>query len=402
MRSQWLEVSRSTPARALLLVLVLVQVAVWAWPTLPKFVHWQGFDAEVYVLGARAWLQGEPIYGFTHNDLPFTYPPIAAVLFAPLGALPGFTGARLAIALAAGAQYLALVVTLRAIRPARSPWWPAALLFAGSYVLYPVITAIVSGQIDSLIMLLVLADVLLPARRRPRGILIGLAAAIKLTPAVFLLYFLVRREWRAVAVTAASAVAFTALGFLLAWEDSLDYWPSVFEASRVGNQQAALNQSLAGAISRATALTPAEPATALLWLLASAATGVVAVVAIHRASAAGHDGLALAATAAAGLLVSPISWAHHWVWVVPISVLLVAAHGQLGGRAPLVLAATSVPIFLVPPHWLFGTFRAIPGLGVSWPWYVQIAGAAMTWWGVAVLVWVAAARYAPRAAEGAR
>ena len=375
--------------RAIALAVVLAEVLVWAWPTIPLLVQWQGFDAEVYVLGGRAWLEGAPLYGFTHRDLPFTYPPIAAVVFAPLAALPGFTGARLAIALSAAAYYGSLVVTLRSLWPRGNPWWTALPLFAGSFVLYPVITAIVSGQVDMLLLLLVLADVLLPARRRPRGVLIGLAAALKLTPAVFVLFFLVRREWRAAAVTVASAAAFTGLGFALAWRDSLAYWPSVFQASRVGNQQAALNQSLAGVVHRATALTPAEPATTALWLAACAVAGVVAVVAIRHASAAGRDDLGLAATALLGLLVSPISWAHHWVWAVPTAAMLVRAWLGGGGRTPLVLAALGVPVFLVAPHWVFGTFRAIPGLGVSWDWFAQLGGSAMVWWGVAVLVWVA-------------
>lgn len=277
------------------------------------------------MLGGRAWLEGTSSYGFTHLDLPFTYPPVAAILFALLGAIPGFLSARLAIALSALAYYLALVVTIRTLFKTHNAWWKALPLFAFTFVLYPVITAIVSGQIDMLLLLLVLADVLLPAKRRPRGALVGFAAALKLKRAVFVLYFLLKEDWRAATTTALSAALFTGIGFARAWRDSLAYWPSVIDASRVGNPQAALNQSLAGMIHRATALAAAEPFVKHLWLAACVPAAVLALGAAKRALSNGRDYLALGAIALLGLLISPISWAHHWVWVVPIILMLIAS-----------------------------------------------------------------------------
>ena len=145
--------------------------------------------------------------------------------------------------------------------------------------------------------------------------LLGVAIALKLTPAVFLLYFVLRRDGRAVLVTAASVVVATLAGFALAWRDSLEYWTdTVRNTDRIGTATLNTNQNIAGALAR---LDLGSGPRFALWTLACFAVLAVTVWAARRALRAGEPVLALICVAMFGLVVSPVSWSHHWVWALP-------------------------------------------------------------------------------------
>ncbi|AHH94697.1 glycosyltransferase 87 family protein [Kutzneria albida] len=293
-------------------------------------------DLQVYRTGGLAWVEGLPLYAkdfpgdLPGPRLPFTYPPIAAVLFGSLALMPLW----LAKALVTTGSFLALTGTLlaataRLARPAEPVLVLGALAAVVAMLLEPVRSTLDFGQINMLLMVLVAADCLAVRNRWLRGTLVGLAAAIKLTPAVFILYFLVRRDWRAAVNTLASFVLFGLLGLVLAPKDTMNYWfDALLDPGRVGGLAYASNQSLRGVLHR---INPPAMVESGLWALLSVAVVGIAVLAAHRAVKAGNDAAALVAIAVAGLLVSPVSWSHHWVWAAPA--LLVLAWALWRARA---------------------------------------------------------------------
>lgn len=332
-------------------VLGLLALVACVWPRLGV----DHIDMEVYRAGGRAWSNGLPLYvsGFDRDlagpGLPFTYPPIAAVLFWPLDIL----GPKVAVATLGLLGLLALGITCVLALPARRLGVGACalVLFALALVgrdLEPVMQTLQFGQINLVLMGLVALDCLLPRTWWPRGSLIGLAAAIKLTPAAFVLFFIARGQWRPALQAGAAFIAFGLLGWLLAPADSLTYWlHTVSDPTRVGGLAHASNQSLRGALTRLAPLPGMESA---LWLVLVMAVVVLGVVAVRRHR--DDRALALLLVATTALLISPVSWSHHWVWVAPAIALF--GHRawkrrdlRLGGMTALVAA-----VFVAGPHWL--------------------------------------------------
>ncbi|MET1073242.1 MAG: glycosyltransferase 87 family protein [Umezawaea sp.] len=306
------------PARSpvLLAVVVAVVAGVWwgfGWPL--------GVDSAVYRSGALALLHGDSLYGPLaatpdwSPELPFAYPPFAAVLFLPLAVLP----VQFAWGLLAVATVLALHTS---VRLAGGAWWVLPLVL----VLEPVWRTVGLGQVNAVLMAMVLVDVLVLRDSRFAGVLIGVAAAVKLTPLVFVAHLLVtgRRAdaLRALGVVVGSGGA----GFVLLPGDTVRYWTStVLSANSAGSNGWWGNQSLSGLVCRVVG--DSRTVTALLVLLV---LGIAALLVrdLHRR---GDPVGAVLVTAFCGVLVSPISWTHHWVWVVPLCALLQARrrHGAL-------------------------------------------------------------------------
>jgi alpha-1,2-mannosyltransferase len=204
------------------------------------------------------------------------------------------------------------------------------------------------GQVNLILMAMVTADCLLRRTPWPRGLLIGLAAAVKLTPAVFVLFFLPRREWKPPVTALATFVGASVLGAVLAPSVWGSYWLGVLlEPDRIGGAGYAGNQSLRGTLHRLALPHSVETITWLALVAATVAAGWVAVLRLRRA---GRDVEAMLVVAAVGLLCSPISWSHHWVWAVPALVVLAAA--WVNRRVRWTTAALAA-VFLVGPHWLF-------------------------------------------------
>jgi alpha-1,2-mannosyltransferase len=238
-------------------------------------------------------------------------------------------------------------------------------------------------------MALVVADCLLPRTPWPRGTLIGIATAIKLTPAVFLLFFLAHRQWRPVFVAGASFAVATGVGFLAAPADSAKYWFGgvLTDPSRIGSPGFASNQSLAGLLHRW--FVPA-PWHTVCWLLAALVVLVVGWIAVARLRGRGQDVAALLAVAAAGLLASPVSWSHHYVWVVPA--LIWGAHQARRSPRwwPAVVGLATVAI--LGPHWLVATRQEnLPQWGIG----EQVIGNAYVWVCLLALFAMAFARFGP-------
>jgi alpha-1,2-mannosyltransferase len=206
----------------------------------------------------------------------------------------------------------------------------------------PVVSHVSLGQINLLLMALVTADVLARHPRWPRGALIGLAAAVKLTPAAFVLIFLLRRDWRAVIVSAVSALAWTIVGAVVTWSDSVKYWSSILHISGQVQVLPARNYSLHGLFDKLPLGMAALPVTVLAALVVI----LVGSYAISQQLAQGALAAALMANAIVATLISPVSWQHHWVWAVPTALVLLL---QFLHRSPIAGAALllTTGVFLV-------------------------------------------------------
>jgi alpha-1,2-mannosyltransferase len=337
--------------------------------------HGWALDLQVYQAGGAAWAHGLPLYvdHFVQPvggpDLPFTYPPIAAMIFSVLSvvSLPAAIAVVLVLNLAA-------FVTLCLVAATRQYGWGTLALVVGlgvagvSVLLKPVRETLWFGQVNLVLGMLVAVDCLLLRTRWPRGLLIGLAAAIKLTPVFFVLFFLPRRQWRPVLTAAASFVGFGLLGFVLAPSDARAYWfGALLDPARVGRVAYASNQSILGGLGR-LALPGAVVTT--LWVLLSLAIVALAWIIVVRARRAGEELTALLAVAVVGLLVSPISWAHHWVWIAP-ALLLLTSPAWRRKQLLLVAGLPVLAVFAIGPPWLLPSDN---DLEKHWTWWQHLIG----------------------------
>ncbi|MDK1361920.1 glycosyltransferase 87 family protein [Arthrobacter sp. zg-Y1219] len=204
------------------------------------------------------------------------------------------------------------------------------------------------GQINPMLMVLIVADLIRPAGRIPRGILIGLAAGIKLTPLAFGLIFLVRRDWRAILTLGLTFAATVAAGWLAAPEQSRIFWfHALSDPSRVGDTTDMYNVSLNSLITHLGAPGFLQRP---LWLLAAAAVVVLGFLAIKRADGRGDTLAAISANAVVMLAISPISWFHHWVWMALVLPALWVSVRRRRAAAPargIALGAAMLPVFML-------------------------------------------------------
>lgn len=371
---------RSFPARAGLIAVNLASITFFL---LFFPFRWLGLspyriDLDVYRIGGRVWLNGGDLYGRLPATigglrLPFTYPPIAATLLSPLSMVPmAVAGTVLTLCSIA---LTAVVIRMYLPRPAKPTWrsaWVIGWLLPLALFLEPVRNTLAFGQVNILLMTLVSADCLLSAPRWPRGALVGLAAAVKLAPAAFVLYFLLRRDYRAAATAGLSFLVATGAGFIVDWHDSVRYWTSVvFQISRIGGGFSfAGNQSIDAVLARAGLNPITLPGTAV-WLGLSAITLAAASAGMLKAFAASEKAWALSLNAFAALLISPISWTHHWVWVVPAIITLAVIGHRRRTRLPFLIAAAGIIIFGASFQWWLptGGHREL-----SWAAWQQVTG----------------------------
>lgn len=303
-------------------------------------------DFAIYRWGGEAVAGDARLYleqGYAHW---FTYSPFAATLFAVLAALP-LVLARVLWQLASVAALAAAIVVAYKLSGRRPVPVEVAALTAGALLLEPVYHTLYQGQINLILMALILLDIWLVSRGRRAGFALGAAAAIKLTPAIFAVMLLLtgRRPGVRAAVTAGAVFLGCGLfGFLVAPEASKLYWTKLFhDTSRVGVPYIS-NQSPFGAAARI--LNGVDNIGT--WFAAITAALAVVGLTIAVAYARRAEWLAAAAaTGATGLLVSPISWAHHWVWVVPALILLLHDGRRIAAGAGFVLFALA-PMWWTP------------------------------------------------------
>ena len=292
----------------------------------------QFVDLHVYRLGGNAAEHGTNLYGPRFDGLPFTYPPFAAALFSVLAVLPWTVAVALITCCSAAMLVLALYLALR-LRPmasrldSRASWVVALAAGTAALWLEPVRTAIGYGQIDLIIAACVLYDLSLPDDAPRKGVAIGFAAGLKLTPAIFVPYLLLTRRYRAAATATAAFACTVAIGWIVLPGSSLTYWDVMFlRPGHIGLMQDASNQSLLGVLARTL------HSTQVMWFWAPLAL-IVAAAGLALAVSAGRRGdevLGFCLCAITGLLISPISWTHHWAIAVPA--LLLAAVALYLGR----------------------------------------------------------------------
>ncbi|MGS2589499.1 glycosyltransferase 87 family protein [Streptomyces hebeiensis] len=304
-------------------------------------------DTLVYRAEGAAVVDGTALYGFTVTEwhLPATYPPFAAILFVPTTWVP--VGALKVVFVAGNAALLALLVRL-SWRFAGLPAGPVPPLVAVALGLWlePVFQTVVFGQVNLALICLVLWDLSRPEHAIGKGFALGVAAGIKLTPAVFLLYLLLTGRVRSGLVGLASLTGTVLLGALVLPEASVEFWTRrVFETNRIGESWIVDNQSLRGMLSRALHTTDPGP----LWTVTAALVGAGGLLLARRAVVrAGLETWGVLVTALTALLVSPISWSHHWVWCVPLLAVLIAEGWWRTAAAVGVVWAART--FWVVPH----------------------------------------------------
>lgn len=376
-------------------VIIVVAVAHACWRLFGHIPY--RIDADVYRMGGQAWLQGRPLYAggavFPTQgglDLPFTYPPLAAIAFSPL-ALVSLPVAGMAIT---ATTWVLLMVSIWIVLTrlgvaenwqagGEAAWlrrcWLAAGIVALSVTWFEPIRANFSfGQVNVILMALVIADCVPRRTPWPRGMLVGVAIALKLTPAVFLLYFLLRRDRRAVLAAAVCFATATMIGFMLAWQDSREYWTAtVGNTDRIGSASFNTNQNAAGALAR---LGLGESTHFAVWTAVCLAVLGLTVWAARRVLAADEPTLALICVALFGLVVSPVSWSHHWVWALPA--VLVTAVLAYRRRAVALAAVSAVGIALMvwPPIYLLPEHHEADAA-----WWRQLFGMSYVWWALAVV-----------------
>lgn len=349
---------RFAGAAVLVSAVVAYVVGIIVWPA----YYWMA-DLRVYRGGGQIVLSnGRPLYeGPVLNALEFTYPPFAATVFAPL-AVPPLGLVKVAwLLVCAACLYMTVSISLtRLTRARRRSLVPLAVLLTGLLLyLEPVRATFTFGQINLLLMLIVLADVTGSPASRWRGVGIGIAAGIKLTPALFVVHLLLVRRFRAAGTAVATFAGTVAVGFVCRPQDSSAYWGGVFfESERVGDARNLANQSVRGMLART--LHTDTPSRAL-WLVVVTVVAVVGLGLAARVGRQGHEVLGAALCGLTGVAIAPHSWSHHWVWAVPLAVhLTVVARRHRNRAAWLAVCA----LFLAGFAWPSQLHAVRPATGV--------------------------------------
>lgn len=344
----------SAPAWLFSAGLATFAVSMVAYASLTRVLGASGYDLTVYLMGGTAFRAGDPVYDQTLTSQLgvgyFTYPPVTLLAFGPLSMLPPdlVHGCMVAANVAVLVGVIWLALRLLDYRASRGLLGFALGIGGVAIWLQPVYDTIDQGQINLLLVGAVMTDVALADRRRwPAGILIGLAAAVKISPAIFIAYLLVTRRFRAAGLATATAAGLTALGFLVDRRDSVQFWfhgtfADVVRVAMPLTPDSVFNQSVRGAAVR---LAGTGPGTAIWAVLAIAITviGLRLAAVAQRTQGPLPGVLAVAVT---GLLIAPLTWHEHWVWVVPVLVLLLDLAHRTVQRSPLV--AGLLPFVLVP------------------------------------------------------
>lgn len=358
-----------TPSSSLLLAISLP-----LWVVVAGFLlHSAGsLDLDVYRLGVRAWLDGNDMYGTLPATgsglaLPFIYPPFAAMVLTPLAILPWTVALITLFALSSLSLAVTLYLALRFARPMSPRNRAAAVTSAAlplAMLLEPVRATLDFGQINLILMALVALDCLVEKPRWPRGLLVGIAAAIKLTPAAFVLFFLLRGDRKAAVVAMVTAVAASGIAFVIDSESSIRYWRGG-PVSGVSGSAYYSNESVQAVLSR-IGLTGISMTVA--WL----AVFTVLLLLVIPVARSTDRLLALVAIAGMALLVSPTSWSHHWVWIVPA--LVVTTSQAMRQRSAGWAAATG----LLLVSFYSAPFQFLPrndGRELAWTPLEQVVGA---------------------------
>jgi alpha-1,2-mannosyltransferase len=345
------------------------------------------FDSRVYYGALQYWFRDHGmVYDWLRPGTPygFTYPPFAGLVMAPMAFLP--FAVVLLIATLATLLTTALLTWWFVGPLSKRKGWPVWFAFAIAFCLAvafePVRETISFGQVNTLLLTLVAADLLigLPRGRAWAGVGIGLATAIKLTPGVFVLYLLLTRRWRAAGTAIGTAAAATLAAAALFPDQSREFWTSaLWDTSRVGVLYYFSNQSERGFLARL----PIDQVAPKLWIVCVLATLVFWAWRVRRAPGDLMGGLAV--TGVLGCLISPVTWIHHCVWLLPAIIKCV----DVGTRRLKALGASIYVLATSHVGW-FWEFAPRPPLEI-------IGGNLYVWFSLALLAWtpLGASRPAP-------
>ncbi|MFB7716161.1 glycosyltransferase 87 family protein [Nocardia sp. NPDC056100] len=329
----------------MMIVVAIAAVAVLVWHVfaMPMGNPYYGLfsnalDLQVYRAGGLSLLERTPLYsGPVVFEMEFTYTPFAALTFVPL-AFFGVSVAKVIWWVAIMAALIGLVgrclLVLRYENTART-WIFATVLAVVCTALEPVRTTLWLGQVNVFLVLLIVWDLTRPPTARLRGLGVGIAAGIKLTPAFFLLYLACTRQWRTLGIAAGTFAATIAVGFLIRPTDSWKYWSAQVTASgRIGAVDSPGNQSVNGIVAQLLRFADARKFishtygtvyTPPMWMWLAAVIPVIALglAAATLAYRTGRNLLAITIAGMTSACASPFSWGHHWVWFVPLFILAV-------------------------------------------------------------------------------
>ncbi|AGZ40107.1 glycosyltransferase 87 family protein [Actinoplanes friuliensis] len=320
----------------------VVTAALLVWAS----VHHGFFDSKVYSGAVRYWFRdGGMVYDWLRPGTPygFTYPPFAGLVMAPMAFLPFpviLVIACLATVVSTAVLTWWLVAPL-VRRKGWTKWFAGSVAVALALCFEPVRETFGFGQVNTLLLALVAGDVLFGVARGRRwaGVGIGLATAIKLTPGVFILYLLVTRQWRAAGTAIGAAAAATLVAAWIFPDEAREFWTAaLWDTNRVGNLEYLSNQSLRGMLARL----PVDGVESKLWIVGVLLTLGFWFWRVRAAARNGDHFGGLALTGLLGCLISPVTWIHHCVWLLPAIVRCVEA-GLTSLPAPGSTPAAKLP-----------------------------------------------------------
>jgi alpha-1,2-mannosyltransferase len=325
--------------RMLLVVgIAVVAAAAGLWAvalaTHPAISTLKGFDLNVYLHGGElARTNPSTLYTWQlQPGIQFTYTPLAALLFALVTSVPFHVLLDIAAGLSIAALTVTVWIAFRELGWRGRARTGAALLVTGlAFWTEPVQRTLFLGQIELLLMVLIVWDLCQPDRRWWKGAGTGIAAGIKLVPLLFIVYLLITRRFKQAGVATAAFAATVIAGFAALPHQSVQWWLHGYflQAGRTGFIGEMLNQSERGLVTR---LVGSVAGAGGLWLAIAILTGILGLAAAAVLHRAGYTFAGLMVCALTALLVSPISWDHHWVWVAPGLAVLVDAGVRTGNH----------------------------------------------------------------------
>lgn len=330
-------------------------------------------DMIIYREGVQAFFGGRDVYAVPMYAgdlaLPFIYPPFGAVALWPLSSpsLSHAIAGDIMIALSAGMLLLCLWLVLRGLGIAREWLWPAtAAAWAMGMLVEPVTLNNGFAQINMLLMGLVILDVVPRKRYLPQGWLTGLAIAIKISPAAMLLYFLLKKQFKPIITAIVTAGLATLASAAIRWDESVQFFKTtLLDMGASGDfgvdPSYSSNSSLKGVLLRAAPsadwVDAHSTALNLVWVVLVVATIGLGAWLMLALLAKGYNALAWQTNALIMLLISPISWSHHWVWLAVIlpTVAYVGLTAASRWTASLVTCGLwALLVLTLPPKWWFG------------------------------------------------
>jgi alpha-1,2-mannosyltransferase len=317
-------------------------------PLLHPLREYDFFDLRIYRDATHVVGSGRPLYrAHLRRGLGFTYPPFAVLAMLPLSWLSLFHAEEAVtfgnIVLVAVAAHAAVRLSPRSQGRARAGWIAAAIALWAE----PIVSTIGYGQIDLLIAALVTVDLVYGRNSRAGGIGIGLAAALKLTPLIFIPYLLFTRRGRMAGRAMATFALSIVVAFIAVPRDAGEYWGgAVFDVSRVTGRHhlsggGPANQSLRGALLR---FFPDMSHVSAIWLPCCLIVACLGLLLAVRVARRGNESYGFLLTAITGLLISPVSWTHHWAIVVPVVLAMVMSVEDRGTRWLLIAMSIEIAI----------------------------------------------------------